>query len=210
MSEEHKKSNNFFLTKQKNDKPKNDKPNTNIFANEIGKQVKDEPKREININDDELFPSLTSDIIIKKNKKQNTISYASIAKKENIHKKEVTSDVDSGWVHLFRENGKTHFLYGQTTPACLEIERKYNEYKIKKERDELNLFFRELEEERNLRKELYGDIIDFYDPKKDRFYTKEENIVIYGLDDLSDSDTDSAQEFGDCDYDNVKHFDNDR
>jgi hypothetical protein len=213
-TDEHKKSKNIFLTKNKDnykDKYKsnenNNKLKTNIFANEIGKQVKEVPKREINVNDEELFPSLTDNINVKQNKKSNTISYVSVAKREKMTpNKELAYDVEPGWVHLFRENGKTHILYGPTTLPCLEIERN----RIKKENDDLKKYLDELEEERNLRKELYGDIIEYYDPMKDRFYTKEENIVIYGLDELSDSDSESLQEYGDCDFENGKQFDNDR
>ena len=131
-----------------------------------------------------------------KNKNKDTnlvISYKDIAKNKEKSIKIETDEIESGWVSLFKdENNKIVKVYGKTTPECLEIERKEREMKERREIEETNRFFRELEYERNLRKELFGDIQNFYDPLKDRFYTKEKDIVIYLPNDLSDSDTEGS------------------
>lgn len=219
----HKKSKktNMFLN-DKNDK--HDRNNThqkdsrnnlkkNIFSNEIGKNIASEskPKREIDIKDDEIFPSLIETPILNKKSKTKQsssgdyVSYLSIAKQEESTKKDITYDVDPGWVHLFRgDDNKIHFLYGPTTEKCLELEKKEYELKLKKERNELYTYLEELEYERHLRKELYKDICNFYDPRNDKYYTKEEDIVIYTLNDMSDSDTEGSMDYQD-DYDNINN-----
>lgn len=178
----------------------------NRFSSEIGKQTKRENKlKEINMNDAELFPSLLNEYelynVSKTIKKtQPVVSYKDITNEENSIKIE-TDDLEQGWVHLFRdENNKIIKIYGKTTPECLELERKEREIKQKREREEFNLYMNEIEFERNLRKELYGDIIDFYDPMKDKFYTKEKDIVIYTANDLSESDSEGS-------YDNLDNND---
>jgi len=229
----HKKSKNRFLNNEskKKDSKKIDKDGftqkekedhklkTNIFSNEIGKNVlkENQVKREIDINNDELFPSLLDDSITYISKKKTKTksdtehgytSYLSIAKREESTKKEITYEVDPGWVHLFKtDDNKIHFLYGPTTEKCLELEKKEYEAKLKKERNELYKYLEELEYERHLRKELYKDIYNFYEPSTDKYYTKEEDIVIYTStsNDLSDSDTEGSFDYNENDYDTVNN-----
>lgn len=217
----HKKSKNtnIFLNNKINESKQNynnnnaNKLRTNLFSNQIGKNTltNNQDKREIDINNDELFPTLTQEsVYISKKSKTKTsddyISYLSIAKQEKSIKKETTYEVDPGWVHLFKsEDNKIHFLYGPTTEKCLELEKKEYELKIKKERNELYKYIEDIEYERNLRKELYKDICNFYDPNKDKYYTKEEDIIIYTSNDLSDSDTEGSYDYHDNDYDNANN-----
>jgi len=182
---------------------KKQEPNltNNRFSNDIGKNTMreiEEKKKEFNAHDEELFPSLLNDYdlytVSKTNKhNQNIISYKDITKNKETSIKIETDEIEPGWINLFRdENNKIIKMYGKMTPECLEIERKEYEKKEIKERDELYQFLRELEFNRNLRKELFGDIQDFYDPLKDRFYTKENDIVLYTGNDSHDSDTEGS------------------
>ena len=184
----------------------------NRFSSEIGKQTKRENKtKEINMNDVELFPSLLNEYelynVSKTIKKtQQVVSYKDITNNEEKTIKIETDDLEPGWVNLFRdENNKIIKVYGKTTPECLELERKEREIKQKKEREEFNLYMNEIEFERNLRKELYGDIIDFYDPMKDKFYTKEKDIVIYTANELSESDSEGSYDI----HDNTDYLNDD-
>jgi hypothetical protein len=202
-----KNKNNVFLNQKQNDmnKHKDNKisfeknTNKNRFSND-GSRI--EKEKEVNINDSDLFPSLLDDfelfVISKKIKKQEEISYKDIANHfYKPHKKEETDDVDPGWVFLYKDlNHKINFLYGKKTEKCLEIEIKETRIKKKKELDELNTYIRDIEEDRLLRMELYGNYYNFYRPEADKYYTKEENIVIYtsNSSDLSDSDTEGSCE----------------
>lgn len=212
MTETNRKSKlNIFLNKSNNqtkqEKNSNDGHSlkNNRFSNEIGKNTIREKKELEEKNKgfnatEELFPSLLNDydlfMMSKTNKNKDTnhaISYKDITKNKEKSIKIETDEIEAGWVSLFKdENNKIVKVYGKTTHECLEIERKEREMKERREIEETNRFFRELEYERNLRKELFGDIQDFYDPLKDRFYTKEKDIVIYSPNDLSDSDTEGS------------------
>ncbi len=219
-NQKSKNKSNVFLnkynnqTKQEKEKEPNDNHSlkNNRFSNEIGKDKKRENK-EFNAVE-ELFPSLLNDYDLfmmsktnkNKNKDANNISYKDIANnKEKIIKIE-TDEIEAGWLSLFKdENNQIIKVYGKTTPECLEIERKEREMKEKKELEDMNRFFKELEYERNLRRELFGDIQDFYDPLKDKFYTKEKDIIIYNQNDMSDSDTDCSN----CDNQDPNDYLND-
>lgn len=211
--------NNIFLNNKttttnahKNNKQEEQLSN-NRFSSEIGKQTRRENKpKEINMNDAELFPSLLNEYelysVSKTIKKtQPIVSYKDITNNQEKSIKIETDDLEPGWVHLFRdENNKIVKLYGKTTPECLELERKERELKQKREREHFNLYLNEIEFERNLRKHLYGDIIDFYDPMKDKFYTKEKDIVIYTANDLSESDSEGT--YDNHDNNDYLHDDN--
>lgn len=220
MSEKKKNKNNIFLNKYNIETNDNVKKNTNEnsrmnnrFFNEIGKntmreKTENEEKKKGFNSTKELFPSLLNDYDlfmvskINKKKQKDIISYKDIVMNKETYIKIETHDIESGWVSLFKdENNKIIKVYGKTTPECLEIERKAQEIKEKKEQDELSHFLRELEYERNLRKELFGDIQDFYEPLKDIFYTKEKDIIIYTTRDFNDSDTEGSN------YDNQDNFD---
>jgi len=213
--------NNIFLNNKTNSSNNNKKQNNNTenqlinnrFSSEIGKQTKRENKiKEINTNDAELFPSLLNEYdlynvskTIKKTQKE-IVSYKDITNNEQKSIKIETDEIEPGWVHLFRdENNKIVKMYGKTTPECLELERKELEVKQKREKEDLDLYLNEIEFERNLRKELYGDIIEFYDPLKDKFYKKEKDIVIYSANDLSESDSEGSYD----NHDNNEHFNDD-
>lgn len=209
------KKNNIFLNKSNNHNNHNNQQKqdnglrNNRFSNEIGKNTMRENEQKKNGFNatEELFPSLLNDYDLfmisktNKNNKNHTISYKDIAKNKETSIKIETDEIESGWVSLFKdENNKIVKVYGKTTPECLEIERKERERKEKMELDETLRFLRELEYERNLRKELFGDIQEFYDPRKDKFYTKEEDIIIYIANESNDSDTEGS-------YDNQDTFD---
>jgi len=218
MTEHNQKlKNNIFLNSklkssnnQTNNNNKQDNSlRSNPFSSEIGKNTMreiQEKKKDLDVNNEELFPSLLNNydlfLISKTNRKNkaNIISYKDIAKNKETSIKIETDEIEPGWVNLFRdENNKIIKMQGKTTPECLELERKEQELRMKREINETENFLRELEYERNLRKELFGDIQEFYDPNKDPFYTKEKNIVIYTLSDLSDSDTEGSN------YDNQEN-----
>lgn len=190
----------------------------NRFSNDIGKNTMrekteiEQKKKGFNPTE-ELFPSLLNDydlfVMSKTNKNlNNTISYKDITKNKEKSIKIETDEIEAGWVSLFKDNNNQIVkVYGKTTPECLEVERKEFETKERKELDETNLFLRELEYERNLRRELFGDIQNFYDPLKDKFYTKEKDIVIYSLGDLPDSDTEGSNyDNQDIDYLNDDNY----
>lgn len=220
MTEHNQKlKNNIFLNSkskssnnQINNNSKQDNSlRSNRFSNEIGKNTMreiQEKKKDLDVNNEELFPSLLNDydlfLVSKTNQKSksNIVSYKDIAKNKETSIKIVTDEIEPGWINLFRdENNKIIKMQGKTTPECLELERKEQEAKAKREINETEYFLRELEYERNLRKELFGDIQEFYDPNKDPFYKKEKDIVIYTLSDLSDSDTEGSN------YDNQENGD---
>jgi len=215
MSVTHKKNkNNMFLNQKTND-VKKDIDKSILYENRFYKDGVDrarerEKDKDVNINDSELFPSLLNDldlfIVSKKNKKQEQISYKDIA--NNICKphKEETDEVDPGWVYIYKDsNYKIHFLYGKKTETCLEIERKELAARKKKEIDELNEYIREKEEDRLIRMELYGNYYNFYKPETDKYYTREEDIVIYtaNSNDVSDSETEGSN------YDNEDYINDD-
>jgi len=187
----------------KNDK-NNDSLRNNRFLNEIGKNTMREiqEKRDgFNANNTELFPSLLNQLnilTISKNnrKKQDIVSYKDVTNNtEKAYKKIETDEVDPGWVHFYRdEDNKIIRLNGRTTEECLELERKEIKNKKEKEKDELNHFLKELDDERILRKELYGDIYKFYDPNKDKYYTKEKDIILYTSNETFDSDTEGSND----------------
>lgn len=214
MTEHNQKlKNNIFLnskSKSSNNQTNNKEETSlrnNRFSNEIGKNVMreiQEKKKELDTNDKELFPSLLNEydlfLISKTKQKNKTISYKDIAKNKETSIKIETDEIEPGWVNLFRdENNKIIKMQGKTTPECLELERKERELREKREINKTEIFLRELEYERNLRKELFGDIQEFYDPNKDPFYTKEKDIIIYTIGDLSDSDTEGSN------YDNQEN-----
>ena len=198
---EKSKNTNIFLnnqSKQKDNQPIN-KLNQNRFANEIGKHIEPIQKREININNIELFPSLIDDLTllsISKANKKNTkteITYANVAKNVIEVEKNITYDVDPGWSHLFRgDNGQIKRLDGPMTDEWFRMETKIIDERKKKQEMEFARYFKEMEEDRLLRIELFGDFQDFYDPRKDPFYTKEEDIIIYTGNDQSDTDSEGS------------------
>ena len=204
---------NDFKNDYKNNK-NNDSLRNNRFVNQIGKNTMREiqEKRDgFNANNTELFPSLLNELnlltISKKNrKKQDIISYKDIANNtEKSYKKIESDEVDPGWVHFYRDEDNTIIrLDGRPTETWLELERKEIKNKKEKEKDELNHFLKEIEDEQNLRKELYGDIYKFYDPNKDKYYTKEKDIILYTSTETFDSDTESNDNNEDGpNYDNI-------
>ncbi len=222
VEKDKKQKNNMFLnntklppqteTKTYEDRNKDNLRN-NRFSNEIGKSRMRENEKKIDTNDSELFPSLLNDYdlfllskAVKKQDQSSAVSYKDITNNKETSIKIETDEVEAGWVHLYRdEHNKIIKMYGKTTPECLEIEGKDNEMKKKKKENEIKSLFNQIEYERNVRKELYGDIINFYDPLKDRFYTKEKDIVIYTVSELSDSDTEGSN----CDINDTNDYLND-
>jgi hypothetical protein len=195
--------NNIYKNDYKNDK-NNDSLRNNRFVKQTGKNTMREfqEKRDgFNANNTELFPSLLNELnlltISKKNrKKQDIISYKDIANNtEKSYKKIESDEVDPGWVHFYRDEDNTIIrLDGRPTETWLELERKEIKNKKEKEKDELNHFLKELEDEQILRKELYGDIYKFYDPNKDKYYIKEKDIILYTSNETFDSDTEGSND----------------
>ena len=221
---EHKHHNDPIQSKYSNKQNKQNEQHeqqmkSNIFANEIGKTnihlTQSEKKREIDINNSDLFPDLINDFnqmsisshILKKIKKpaSTSISYADITKNKEEVKKTITYDIDPGWVHLYMENHQIKKLYGPETEKGLELERKEQELKRKKEIDEWNNYIKKIEEDRYLRKEIYGGHYDVYDPNTDIYRIKEKDIILYTSNEASDSDTEGSytNEYIENDYDTI-------
>jgi hypothetical protein len=162
-------------------------------------------KKEFDTNDEKLFPSLLNDndlfLISKTMQKNKTISYKDIVNNKETSIKIETDEIEPGWINLFRdENNKIIKMQGKTTLECLELERKEKEFRDKRQINETEFFLKELEYERSQRKKLFGDIQEFYDPNKDPFYTKEKDIILYTIGDISDSDTEGSN------YDNQENY----
>lgn len=214
--------NNIFLNSklklydnQVNNNKQENSIRSNRFLNKMGRnsmrEIK-EKKKEIDMTDEELFPSLLNDhelfsISKTKQKETNGILYKDIVSNKETSIKIESYEIEPGWVKLFRdENNRFIQMQSKITPECLELERNKMAQMDKRKFNEIKFLLREIEYERNLRKELFGDIQEFYDPDKDPFYTKEKDIVLYTSGDLSDSDiSDNDTEVS---YDNQDNDDN--
>lgn len=140
---------------------------SNHFINKDAKDTKDAKEtknKEIDINNDELFPELNNHSYSlpslslhkqkKKANKQNHIDFLSAIQCSETIKREIYDDIDPGWVIMyFDEKRQIKKEYGPSTGITEKLEKE----RIEKYKKEIHELFEEREREIQERIELFGD-----------------------------------------------------
>lgn len=138
----------------------NPKNNENTFIS--NEKINEKKENTININNDELFPELSSIPLLishkiknnkNKNKKQN-IDFLGAIQCSEPTRKEIYDDIDPGWVVMyFDEDRRIRKEYGPSTGITERLEKE----RIDRHKKEIDEIFKQRERDIQERIELFGD-----------------------------------------------------